>query len=204
MKDNFSPEEKLLRLIRGNKKTAPVPIQQVNKTGQADKQINTPVTKAIKKPITYAFMQRSVFTLLGISFICLIASLIYPKAALRRTPLVTVIPGNPKADSLLLEKEEIVPLEDYLKEIGGRQIFMAQHNSPLAISSQAMETESIQDINLVGIISGENPQAVIEDKKAQKTYYVNKGQFIGNFQLEEIREGKIILNLQGKRYELTI
>jgi type II secretory pathway component PulC len=65
-------------------------------------------------------------------------------------------------------------------------------------------TELMKEINLLGVISGANPQAVIEDKKSGKTYYVTEGQMIGDFQVEEIGYGKIILNYNGQKFELNI
>ena len=65
-------------------------------------------------------------------------------------------------------------------------------------------TDLVKQLNLVGIIAGENPQAVIEDKNTQKTYYLNKGQFLGEIQLEDILEGKIIINHKGQRFELYL
>ena len=72
------------------------------------------------------------------------------------------------------------------------------------IANAAANADLIKKINLVGIIAGENPQAIIEDKDARKTYSVTKGQAIGEFRVEDIQEGKIILEYRGQRYELSI
>ena len=68
----------------------------------------------------------------------------------------------------------------------------------------AANVDLLKDITLVGIITGANPQAVIEDKKSLKNYYVTKGQFIGQMQVEDIQEGKIIINYKGQKYELYL
>jgi hypothetical protein len=64
--------------------------------------------------------------------------------------------------------------------------------------------DSVRDIGLVAILSGDNPQAALEDKSSQKVYYVTPGQFIGDIQVEAIKEGKVLLNDKGTRYELFL
>ncbi|MBI4436832.1 MAG: hypothetical protein HY590_05435 [Candidatus Omnitrophica bacterium] len=64
--------------------------------------------------------------------------------------------------------------------------------------------ESVQDLNLLGIVTGKNPQAIIEDKKGGKTHFVNKGDTIGALRVEEIQEERVILNYQGEQLDLTL
>ena len=54
-------------------------------------------------------------------------------------------------------------------------------------------------IGLVGIITGDKPQAIIEDKKAQKTYYMSKGQSFDGYVVEEIYDDKVIINYEGRK-----
>jgi type II secretory pathway component PulC len=97
---------------------------------------------------------------------------------------------------------KVKPLSFYLNNTKGRSAFGAAAESEF--SAADIDRDLAENINLVGIISGENPQAVIEDKKAAKTYYLNKGQLLGEFQLEDIQEGKVILNYKGRRYGLYL
>ncbi len=87
--------------------------------------------------------------------------------------------------------------------MANRQIFVSpaeQKTEKLMISG--VNIDLIKDMSLVGIIAGENPQAIIEDKKTQKTFYLSRGQFMGEFQVKEIKEGKVILDYKGQSYEL--
>jgi type II secretory pathway component PulC len=148
------------------------------------------------------------------SCIYLIISFIYPLVGFKEVKAPLMKPENISGSEEKQEAEQKVkPYEFYLEGIRNRQIFSSVSTSaPIyekekPISSSSLEAESadlIKNINLVGIISGENSQAVIEDKKIQKTYYLTKGQFIGEFQIEDIREGKVILNYHGKRFELYL
>jgi len=201
MRDNLSPEEKLLRLIRGEKKgPSPAP---------ASAQSNTaPGKRAAFKIEAPSFLKhpdarKIIFILLAISCLYLIFSFIYPLVALRKVKL----PEAPKEKNAVLEAVpgvEQKPLEEYLKEISGKQIFSNLPSAGVAGPVSGVAVDLVKDINLVGIIAGDNPQAIIEDRKTQKTYYLDKGQFIGEFQLEDIQEGKIILNYNGQKFELHL
>jgi len=201
MRDNLSPEEKLLRLIRGEKKgTSPAaaPAQSNAKPGKrAAFKIEVP--SFLKHPDA----RKIIFILLAVSCLFLISSFIYPLVALRKVKL----PEVPKEKNAVLEAVSGVeqkPLEEYLKGVSGRQIFSNLPSAGGAGPVSGVAADLVKDINLVGVIAGDNPQAIIEDKKAQKTYYVTKGQFFGEFQVEDIQEGKIILNYRGQRFELYL
>lgn len=64
--------------------------------------------------------------------------------------------------------------------------------------------ELLRSMTLVGIISGDNPQAVIEDKAREKAYYLTVGQSLNGFTLEEIAEARVMLSFDGKRFELHL
>ncbi len=138
-----------------------------------------------------------------ISCIYLIISFIYPFVGLNkiRLPEVTAPKVSPPDTEL---KQEVRPYEWYLEGVRGHQIFGSLAAPETERTSPAINADLIKDINLVGIIWGKTPQAVIEDKKAQKTYYVSEGQFIGEFQVENIQEGKVILNYRGEKFELYL
>jgi len=94
------------------------------------------------------------------------------------------------------------PVELYLSNIEGKQIFNNIVSEESAQQDGVLQADTGKDMNLLGIISGDNPQAIIEDKNTQKTYYLNKGQNIREFTLEEIKEGRVILNYKGQKLEL--
>ena len=217
MKDNLPAEEKLLRLIKGGKKTAPVsrapqdtPTEKVI-GGPAAKEKSTirPLTNSLRSAadsyFTYPYFQKLMIALMGLSFIYLVVSFVYPWLGL----------GNirwPQAPAEDLAAKERVPLEPakpyefYLQALQKRQIFSVSSLASQASSilSPTADSDLIKNINLIGVISGDNPQAVIEDKKANKVYYLNKGQSIGQLQIEDIQTGKIILNYKGQKYELYL
>jgi hypothetical protein len=92
----------------------------------------------------------------------------------------------------------------YSTEIAQKNIFgQAEQESAQAQSVMAAE-DVAGNISLVGIIAGDNPQAVLEDKKSQKTYYMTKGESFNGFTVEEISQGKVVLDYQGKKFALSL
>jgi hypothetical protein len=215
MKDHNVPEEKLLRLIRGEKKPS---LQPHSTNSPATGPISSPAgnaqptIKATRKDYAAALhillgMLRSkttLWVLLLLPIIFLAASFVYSLAGFPRVA-VSVLPQETVEDPLsITSSPETQHLDFYLEPVKSRSIFTSLVTEESQLSSIISDTESIKDLTLVGIISGENPQAIIEDKKAQKNYTVTQGQLIGSFKVEEILEGKVILSGKNQRYELSI
>lgn len=217
MKDNIPPEEKLLRLIRGQKQqskvTAALPAAELSVSTAVKAAASYPkvtlaqwqaLTNVVKKRFLFLNNKKIIWLSLIACGLYLIASLVYPWVGLEKIKLPQIAHNK---DNLLRRtlKQNIKPYEFYLKGIEGRQIFVSHSTQEAPTSTIAQAgTDLMKDLSVVGIISGESPQAIIEDKKTQKTYYVNKGQFIGQVQIADILEGKIIVNYQGQKFELYL
>jgi len=59
-------------------------------------------------------------------------------------------------------------------------------------------------LSLVGIVTGDSPQAVIEDSKKNKTHYVHAGETIGEIGIQSVGQGKVILSYEGETYALKL
>lgn len=68
----------------------------------------------------------------------------------------------------------------------------------------AGDDTGIKDLNLVGIITDGETRAVIEDKKASKTYYLVKDDEIAGMRVAEILQQEVILEKNGERTSLTL
>jgi hypothetical protein len=214
MKDSLSPEEKLLKLIRGEKKQKAPPSVTAREGISVKQAIPAPIddqppVKGFVPKVT-AVRPKSfpLYPLIGIagtlSFIFLIAAFLYPVMGLGKIRLPEVV----KEEGALLSSEagpQVEPLETYLEGLKARQIFAAATASEAtAVSPVAVKNtlDLFKDITLVGIISSDPPQAVIEDKKTQKTYYLSRGQSLGDLKVDDIQEGKVVLDYLGTEYEL--
>ena len=65
-------------------------------------------------------------------------------------------------------------------------------------------SELLSGYSLKGILSEDAPQAIIEDKRTKQTYFLNQGDSLGKFLIEEIKEGKITLDLEGQKIEMSL
>lgn len=187
MKDSPAPEEKLLRLIKGQNK----PLFSPRAAGRR----KLFFTFNLQKIILLAFISGGAY---------LAYTLIYPFIASRKIIPAEALEGGASKISLESASPEN-NIDFYRREIAKRRIFNAGTE---AVSGEGaasgVDADLTRNINLVGIISGEPAQAIIEDARTKKSYYLTKGQFIGDLKVEDIQEGKIILNYNGQSYELYL
>lgn len=206
MKDYISPEEKLLKLVREQKKQNNTSEKKPNPDKDS---VEVKDTKAARPSLTqkyfsYLNFKETAKVILGVSCLYLVISLIYPLVSLRKIRLPNIAQEAP-GGLAITKAEEIKPFEFYLEGTKNRQLFNSIPEGQAQSDEGAVSPDLIESINLLGIISGESPQAFIEDKKTRKTYYVTKGQFVGELQVENIQEGKVTLRLKGGRsFELYL
>jgi len=62
--------------------------------------------------------------------------------------------------------------------------------------------EATQHLRLVGISWSSDPDAMIEDTKAMRTFFIKRGQKIGDVKVEAIFKDKVILSYEGEEIEL--
>ena len=65
-------------------------------------------------------------------------------------------------------------------------------------------SERASRFRLVGILSGEKPQAIIEDVQTQRTIYVSPGQLLAGLVAESVTAGKAVLSDGDERFDLTL
>lgn len=226
MAQDFSPEEKLLRLIRGEKKhkddsAVNKPVHKQNSAEKPTTEIRSPkyataiLSSADNERRYLKFINAALMIILIviIAFFVLNFLNLKPQEPLsishREDSAVKVEPqtkNNEKKESGQLS--QLMPFSGYAETVGKRELFKsyrveAQKEKPAAAKLEQVQ-DKIKDLSLIGIISGDNPQAIIEDRRNQKTYFLNKGQTINQMTLEEIFNDRVILNYEGEKLELTL
>lgn len=94
--------------------------------------------------------------------------------------------------------------EYYLAKVGERNIFRMGYVVPEPEPEVPVEREArynpipaivelTQDLKLVGISWSDKPDALIEDAKAFRTFFVREGQMIGEVRVEQILKDKVVL-----------
>jgi hypothetical protein len=92
----------------------------------------------------------------------------------------------------------------YAKGIAGKKLFSAPFAEEPEGETEAPDIDISRRFNLVGIISGDNPQAIIEDTEAKKTHYLYEGQALNEVTVVKINEGRVTLEYKGKEVMLVL
>jgi hypothetical protein len=108
--------------------------------------------------------------------------------------------------------ESVPPLAEtsyYLQKVSSRDIFkegkIQEAPEPEAPEAPVeIETaEAVQNLALVGISWSSNPDAIIEDKSKQRTYFVKRGQEVGDgVKVEAIFKEHVVVTFEDREYEL--
>ena len=104
------------------------------------------------------------------------------------------------------KKTALPYIEDYSvysKAIGAKKLFSVSQ-SQKAKRPQAPAMDVSKRFSLVGIIAGDNLQAIIEDKDTSKTYYLYEQDSFNGVIVEEIKKGRVILDYNGESLALIL
>ena len=224
MHKDISPEEKLLSIIKGKQNipesAAPKPeVKDIKPVARAPwSKIDDYILAVLKND----FLKNSILDAQSLKvfnkYLVIIAALI---AGYLILDTILVSPSR-KAASLIARAsvskpvvppaEKTMPIETkgysyYSNRMSGRNIFGGGYYIQTESQTTGAELSaelSGSDLGLVGIVPGDNPQAIVEDKKNQKTYYLAKGQSINGIIVEDINEDKVVLEYRGKRMTLFL
>ncbi|MDP2920761.1 MAG: hypothetical protein Q8O12_00125 [Candidatus Omnitrophota bacterium] len=72
------------------------------------------------------------------------------------------------------------------------------------ITKKIPKEEILGNLNLLGIITGDNNQAIVEDKALKKTFFLYKGDSLGELKVYEIKDNAVILEYMGDKIELRM
>ena len=207
-KDKLTPEEKLLRIIEDSasggkrhklfesyKKKAPdlkVLIAEVKKfrlNRETFKKLNLRSANRIVVGACVCFTLFLIFSF--------ISDNIYYKRSfekLRSEASVESVSNKVFPDIDVTESELV-------KETGQRNMF--SFLPPKAEAAVTTEVPTvITDFKLVGILWSDKPQAMIEDTKEQKTYFLSAGEKIKEVAVKRILRNKVILDKDGQEWDL--
>lgn len=228
MDKGLTPEERLLKLI----KDGPKAVKAVKEDEPAKEPVS--VQTGSKKPFTQSLRsrllldrQRFKFTIVKMNKVFLVVfliALIYTiyDLGVFLIPRLTTIAEEKNVNIIAEEKvpstekdsqqqKDYQPLTYYMQEIEKRGLFKSVIADKTAAAGQAQaEPERIKldeiakTLALKGIVAGEVPQAIIEDTKAGKTYFVTKKDNIGEVAIEEIRDNSVKIKLGEQSTELVL
>jgi hypothetical protein len=95
-----------------------------------------------------------------------------------------------------------------LAESASRRLFSTPAAAATSSSAPAPSESAkllASRLTLMGIVSGDPAQAIIEDAQTKKTFFVTTGQtVIEGAVLEQVLDNRVILDLGGEKIELTL
>ncbi len=128
--------------------------------------------------------------------------------ALRRLDIKQVIDkGSIEREPYFIKKPtiDIRQFLYYLEMVQRRNIF-----SPVVLkSAENIEAETkkvidglVGNLGLVGISWGKEPEAMVENKKTKKTYFLRAGDMINKLKVEDVLKDRVVLSFEGRQVEL--
>lgn len=218
MAKDFSPEEKLLRLIRSKSPKQAHPegaVSQGQAGGDVHKSVSIPVARKPHKDISIRPAQVLRLENLNLALILLLAGLLIfsvPFFLRKQKNTLEALEEKIKLQQGLSKGKaqdlQRPPFDYFSSEVGTRNIFQPILQEEAAGQTPVAEGPKLEDVksqlSLLGIIGGDKPQAIIEDKKAQKTYFVNKGETFSDIEVKDILENKVVLSYKNQQFELVL
>jgi type II secretory pathway component PulC len=185
--ERVSPEDRLLKLIKGESKPAPA--------GDASIKAYRITKRNIAKRLNTVL-----FILLAVAIIALFVDTVIFKGENTHHPVKVRPAEEPNTSG---ETEKLSGQNPDISYAESRDLFEPQAASSHSRSGES-SSDKLKDISLRGIIAGDDPQAVIEDSKSQKTYFLNKGQTMNGITVRDILSGRVIIELNGEIFDLTL
>jgi len=90
----------------------------------------------------------------------------------------------------------------YLEMVQRRDIFtpvVLKSSGPTDTEVKKMLAALTADLKLVGISWGDVPEAIIEDKKANKTYFLKTGEMLNTLKVDAISRDKVTFDVGGEK-----
>lgn len=125
---------------------------------------------------------------------------------MRQSPALAI---RPQAASVSAAPPAASPVQEaayYLQKVSSRDIFKEESSAPAPAKKTAAPAEPpavTKNLSLVGISWSSNPDVIIEDKELKRTYFVKRGQAVGDgVKVEAIYKDRVVLSYEGTEFEL--
>ncbi|HOX54021.1 MAG: hypothetical protein PHI86_06930 [Candidatus Omnitrophica bacterium] len=211
MDKNISPEEKLLRLIRGRPKKEPDKDSQVSFVSEKKAKINFNFLKPLQIFLKNFLVGVFNFKTLNLTLVVLLIIFSLYAFVVFLTPvkgrmhkLAQAAGENEKQQEIKISKPQ--NYDYYYKQFSRRDIFTAPLSSDKTDTGVVSSNlkDATKNLKLVGVILGKHPQAIIEDKATKMTHFLNKGDALDKVLVKDILESKVILSSAGEDIELGL
>ena len=225
MHKEISPEEKLLSIIKGKKNGAAAENNVPKEVDKADKpeisRVGSIVDNYASRILKSDFFKNNLFSpkilkvfnkymtiILVVAIIYFICDIVFVRPSHKAKEAISGFSASVTSSSSAKKtiQAEANTYSYYSNRISGKKIFgAAPYAAGEGLEGAGAGGEDITaNLGLVGIIPGANPQAIIEDKKSQKTYYLMKGESTNGIVVEDVGSDKVTIEYKGKRLNLFL
>ncbi|MBI3321676.1 MAG: hypothetical protein HYZ91_05355 [Candidatus Omnitrophica bacterium] len=199
------PEERLLNLIRGKSATAPREPAGPPQSEGATVHLAVPTGRtAFARRVAWPGLAMGVLGMIVcVELICLIVQ------AVRPLPAVEVPPSPSGSSDEAVTASQPLNMPSLVGSAPQSLFAFPAGSAPASAQVAQPPSEAakqlVSRLTLTGIVSGNPPQAIIEDTQTRKTYFVTAGQgVVEGAVLDHILENRVILKFQGEQIELTL
>jgi type II secretory pathway component PulC len=216
MPDKLTPEEKLLKLIENpNQDDKGLKIKRrlrkfsfnflsLKQLKLKIKRLQTVKEKFKPYLANLKFVNRSIACLAILLIVFLIFDFIWGRPNMNNVYLFAKETQGMAQAIKPAPIENVVNLSDYQSLIAKRDVFRftpLKKEVPVVQAKDILMAEVAQ-LKLVGIIWSKNPQAMIEDKRENKTVLVNQGDMMGKIKIKQILRDKVVVGYENEEFEL--
>ncbi len=188
--NNFHPEDRLLRLIRGEKKER----EGSDRLKQVLSVLKIEPVMSINRILPVV-----------ISMLLIYTAYIWIRP---RTPEEILIPSSRVIDSRVfslksidkkqqinLKSQNLKPSSFYSSMAKKRNLFKQLAANPVILPEVGIGIgQLVKDLKLIGIVLDERTQAIIENRKTKSVHYVSEGNTIGELKVSKISESSVTLS----------
>lgn len=224
---SITPEKQLLRLIEENKGKNPAAVQAqalrrrgmglvslgawLGRFSFSKDWFRSRIESLRGQPLDIKSVNRILLLCAGVFILYFLASTTTALTRLSAPPDLEA-PASEGSSINLMERVFLKKaVSYYLEKIGQRDIFKMGAVQKIT-GADGVQTEmkvtssrildATETLKLVGISWSDNPDAIIEDTKDTKTFFVKTGQKIGDVRVQAIFKDKVVLSYQGEETEL--
>ena len=224
---SITPEKQLLRLIEENKGKNPAAVQAqaLRRRGMGIVSLGAwlgrfsfskdwfrrRIESLRGQPLDIKSVNRILLLCAGVFILYFLASTTTALTRLSAPPDLEA-PASEGSSINLMERVFLKKaVSYYLEKIGQRDIFKMGAVQKIT-GADGVQTEmkvtssrildATETLKLVGISWSNDPDAIIEDTKDTKTFFVKIGQKIGEVKVQAIFKDKVVLSYQGEETEL--
>ena len=165
------------------------------------------IGRAGKFSISFTLVNRLLLAAVACLLVYVVSDTVASALSLGHLP--NIVPQKEPAGAGVENK--VSPLKEesyYLQKVNARDVFKeARDGGGVRKEKKEVkpieESEAVKNLSLVGISWSADPDVIIEDKTLQKTYFVKRGQIVGNnVKIEAVFKDKVVLSSDGQEFEL--